>query len=530
LNGARPACRGQSRPRGFDHGSDRPSDTPTTGKNQEPGTCHSLGDTGASLRPHQVSLIGEIDRSLADGILHVVAQAPCGFGKTIVAATLAKRIRDDRRRILFTVPALSLIDQTVEKFFAEGVRDVGVIQADHEMTNWSRPVQIASVQTLMRRQMPPADLVIIDEVHRWFDAYEEWLAGPWKHLPVIGLTATPWTRGLGKHFSKLIIGATTQDLIDAKYLSPFRVFAPASPDLSAVRTVAGDYRDDDLSKAMDKAALVADVVDTWITRGKGRPTLLFAVDRAHAKHLQQKFIEAGVAAGYIDAYTDADERKEIARQFHAGAVELVCNVGCLTTGIDWDVRCIVLARPTRSEILFVQMVGRGLRTADGKQDCLILDHSDNHARLGFVVDIHHDALDDGKPRPKAEPKAREALPKKCPACSFLKPPKLLICPACGFKPQPKCQVIHADGELVEFSSRHVAKPPPEGERITFYSELRTVAQERGYKPGWAAMKFKEKFGFFPPWAWNDLPTLAPSAATRSWVKSRAIAYAKSRTA
>jgi len=486
--------------------------------------------SGNSLRPHQSDLLTEIDRALADGSRHIVVQAPTGFGKTIVGATLAKRNCDDRRRTLFTVPALSLIDQTVDKFFAEGIRDVGVIQADHEMTNWSRPVQIASVQTLMRRRMPPTDMVIIDEVHRWFDAYEEWLEGPWKHLPVIALTATPWTRGLGKHFGKLIVGATAAQLIDAGYLSKFRVFAPASPDLTGVRTIAGDFREDDLSKAMDRAPLIADVVDTWIDRARDRPTLCFAVDRAHAKHLQQKFIDAGVASGYIDAYTKADERKEIARQFHAGEIEVVCNVGCLTTGIDWDVRCIILARPTRSEILFVQMIGRGLRTADGKDDCLILDHSDNHLRLGFVTDIHHEKLDDGKPRQKAEPKSVEALPKKCPKCTFLKPPKMLLCPACGFKPEPKCKVVNEDGELVEFSSRNAAKQTTQQELIIFHAELRHIADQRGYKTGWAAQQYKTRYGSFPPWPWNERPTCTPSASTLSWVRSRAIAYAKRRGA
>ena len=226
--------------------------------------------TPHELRPHQIRLLDEIDHAIAVGDRHLVVQAPTGFGKTIVGATLAKRIRDDHRRILFTVPALSLIDQSVEKFHAEGIRDVGVIQADHDLTDWSQPVQIASVQTLMRREMPPVDLVIIDEVHRWFEVYAEWLAGPWKHLPVIGLTATPWTRGLGKHFDRLIIGSTTQELIQAGYLSKFRVFAPASPDLTGVRTLAGDYREDDLADAMDKAKLVADVVETWIARGEGR--------------------------------------------------------------------------------------------------------------------------------------------------------------------------------------------------------------------------------------------------------------------
>src|SRR5439155_12036812 len=110
---------------------------------------------------------------------------------------------------------------------------------------------------------------------------------------------------------------------------------------------------------------------------------------------QQKFLEEDIPAEYIDCYTEAPERKAIAERFHAGEVKVVCNVGCLTTGVDWDVRCIILARPTRSEMLYVQLVGRGLRTADGKTEALILDHSDNHVRLGFVTDIHYDELDQG---------------------------------------------------------------------------------------------------------------------------------------
>ena len=483
---------------------------------------------GVTLYPHQVSLIDKINSAIDGGCSRMVAQAPTGFGKTVVASTLARLAVDAGQRVIFTVPAISLIDQTVEKFFAEGLYDVGVIQADHPLTNYSRSIQIASVQTLMRRKFPPADLVLIDEVHRWYEAYEGWFAGPWKHIPVIGLSATPWTRGLGRHFKKLIIGSTTRKLIEGDYLSKFRVFAPASPDLTGVRTVAGDYRDDDLSKAMDKSALVADVVTTWLERGKGRPTLCFAVDRAHAKHLQQKFIEAGVTAGYIDAYTPATEREQIRRRFHAGEVEVVCNVGCLTTGIDWDVRCIILARPTRSEILFVQMVGRGLRTAPGKQNCLILDHSDNHTRLGFVTDIHYDTLDDGRPRPKAEPKATEALPKKCPACTFLKPAKMLVCPACGFKPEPKCEIEHEDGELIELASRLRAVTPPEPDRRIFYAELRHIAADRGLKPGWAAHSFKAKFGVWPPWDWNQAPTATPTVITLRWVKHRQIAYARAR--
>jgi DNA repair protein RadD len=490
----------------------------------------------AILRPHQVDLIDQIDAAVASGERRIVAQAPTGFGKTIVGAAITRRAVDQKKRVIFTVPTIGLIDQTVQKFYAEGIRDVGVIQANHYLTDYSRPVQVASVQTLQRRYQagdglsrsaPAADLVLIDEVHRWFDFYEEWLSSTtMTDVPVVGLSATPWTRGLGKYFEKLIIGSTTSNLIDAGYLSKFRVFAPASPDLSGVRTVAGDYHEGELGEVMNQDGLVADVVDTWLERAQSRPTLCFAVDRVHAKHLQAKFQAAGISAGYIDAYTKRLERNEIADRFHRGKIRVVCNVGCLTTGIDWDVRCIVLARPTKSEMLFVQMIGRGLRTADGKADCLILDHSDNHTRLGFVTDIHHDDLDDGKPRAKAEPKEPSALPKKCPKCTFLKPPKLLVCPSCGFKPEPKCTIVNRDGELSELTDRRtVAAVSVAKDKVRFYQELKCYAGNRGYKPGWVAYKFKEKFQHWPN-GLDHLPPIDPSPSTYSWIKSRQIAFAK----
>ena len=307
--------------------------------------------------------------------------------------------REKGRHVVFCVPALDLIDQTLASFWQDGIGDVGVIQADHIETDWSRPVQIASVQTLTRRGYPPADLVIIDEAHRCFEFYERWMADPvWQTVPFIGLSATPWTKGLGKHFDDLIIAATTAEMIEAGHLSKFRVFAPDHPDLRGVKNVAGDYHEGQLSEVMNKAVLTANIVETWLQKGEDRPTLCFAVDRAHAKALQQQFEAAGVPTGYQDAHTSKEERAEIRRKFHRGEIKVVCNVGTLTTGVDWDVRCIVFARPTRSEILYVQIVGRGLRTTEGKDDCLILDHSDTALRLGFVTDIHHDKLDDGRPR------------------------------------------------------------------------------------------------------------------------------------
>jgi superfamily II DNA or RNA helicase len=335
---------------------------------------------------------------------------------------------------------------------------------------------------------------------------------------------------MARRWDHLIIGATTKELIDSGYLADFRVFAPSSPDLRGVRTRAGDYVESDLSEVMDQERLVADVVRTWIERAEGRSTLCFAVDRAHAMHLKQQFECAGVPAGYIDAYIDRAQRQKIVDDFHAGRAKVVCNVGCLTTGIDWDVRCIILARPTKSEMLFVQMIGRGLRTADGKADCLILDHSDNHVRLGFVTDIVYEKLDDGKPKAPSAPRDATKLPKPCPKCKFLKAVKMLQCPACGYLPVPQSGVRHAEGELIELKSRSEAQAVTQANRLAFYRELAAIGLARGYKQGWAANQFKSKFGHYPPWAWNDLPPIPPRPSTFSWVKSRQIAFARARSA
>ncbi len=322
-----------------------------------------------ALRPHQTLALSMLRSSLAGGRRRPMLQAPTGFGKTLLSAAITDGARRKGKRVLFVVPALSLINQTVEAFAAEGILEVGVIQGNHELTDWSMPVQVASVQTLERRRMPECDIAIVDEAHRWFKFYERWFAEA--QYPIIGLSATPWAKGLGKHYDDLLIAATTQELIDAGYLSRFKVYAPSHPDLSDVRTVAGDYHEGDLGKAMDKIPLVADIVSTWKRLGENRSTLCFAVNRAHARNLQAQFEGAGIPTAYVDAYTTVEEREAIAEQFHEGEVRIICNVGTLTTGIDYDVRCIILARPTKSEMLYTQIIGRGLRTAEGKDDCLL---------------------------------------------------------------------------------------------------------------------------------------------------------------
>ncbi len=479
------------------------------------------------LFPHQAEAIAMLRRSLGSGHRRPMVQAPTGFGKTLLAATIVAGARAKGKRVTFTVPAVSLINQTVRSFVEQGISDIGVIQADHPMTDWSKPIQVASVQTLERRQAPPSDIVIVDEAHRWFEFYGKWMADPkWATVPFVGLSATPWTKGLGKHYDDLLIAATTADLIEGGYLSRFRVFAPSHPDLSKVRTVAGDYHQEDLGEVMNGDALVADAVQNWLQHGENRPTLCFAVDRAHAKHLQESFTKAGVSTGYIDAYTPTEEREKIAERFKRGDVRVVCNVGTLTTGVDWDVRCVILARPTKSEMLFTQIIGRGLRTAKGKEDCLIFDHSDTHARLGFVTDINHESLDDGRERQKAEARPKP-LPRECSKCKFLMPPKMSTCAACGFKAQRQNEVEHQAGELSEFGIvRQNQVKADRAEKQRWWSSLLAIAQERNRKQGWAAHQYREKFGVWPR-GLDDKPS-TPLPEVVNYVRSRQIAFAKAR--
>jgi DNA repair protein RadD len=484
------------------------------------------------LRDYQAKAIDDIRASLKAGRRRPVLQLPVGAGKTRVAAEIVNLARERGKRAIFTVPRISLIDQTVDAFLHEGVAEVGVMQGIHELTDHTRPVQIASVQTLQRRKIPEADLVVIDEAHLGFEFVRKWMADPaWAKVPFIGLSATPWAKGMAQHWDDLVPGPPMQSLIEQGHLAPFRIFGPSVPDLAGVKVIGGDYAEEQLSRIMGEAKLVADVVENWLACGENRPTLCFGVDRAHAKKLQERFERAGVKTGYVDAFSPPEERRALEAAFRAGSVKVACSVGVLTTGVDWPVACIILARPTKSEMLYVQIFGRGLRVNPGWSDCLFFDHSGTSLKLGYPTWIHYDALDDGKER-RCISGPKEAEPKLCTQCHFLKPPKTPVCPSCGHEAKhgPK-DVETAMGQLVEldaYRGQKAARAVPAAEKADFYSELRFFALERRYKAGWAAHQFKERFGDFPPRSWNGNPLLPPGPATLNWIKSRWIARSKAR--
>jgi DNA repair protein RadD len=482
-----------------------------------------------ALRPHQERALDALRASLAAGKRRPMLMAPTGAGKTLLAAHIIKRALAKGRRVAFVVPAVVLIDQTVSAFEAEGIHAIGVLQSVHPRTDRDAPIQICSVQTLARRRRPEVDLVLVDEGHQLHREIFRWMKDC-PNLIFIGLSATPWSRGLGKYYDDLIIAATTRELIDAGYLSDFTAFAPSEPDLSSVSTVAGDFKQDELGDAMDKAQITGDIVATWLKRGENRPTIAFCVNRRHAQHIAERFEEAGVAVEYLDGETSREDREGMFARFRSGETKILSSVGVLTTGLDADVRCIVDAQPTKSRILFVQKIGRGLRTADGKDHLLILDHAGNHLRLGMVSDIGQNHLDDGKQREGSAKKERsEPLPKLCPECKAVLRPRARECSECGAPIVATSMVREAEGELVELGSRRSgARESEVWEKRRFFSELQSLRKPH-YSDRWSDAMFKQRFGHWPN-GYDRSVAMEPSLATRNWVRSRQIAYAKGRAA
>jgi DNA repair protein RadD len=482
------------------------------------------------LWPHQEAAIENLRAALRAGKTRPLLQAPTGAGETTIAARMTAIAIARRKRVLFISPYGTLVDQTCEAFEAEGIWRIGIMQADRP-TDPIAPVQVGTVQTLARREKPDVELVFVDEAHRLDERLFGWMRSPeMAGVPFIGLSATPWTAGLGRHYDHLVIAATTRELIEADRLSRFVVYAPSAPDLAAVRVVAGDFHERQLSDVTNTPKLVGDIIQNWRDRARDLSTIAFCVNRDHARHVEQRFRETGVASEYLDGETPHVVREAIFRRFREGQTKVIVNVDVLTAGFDADVRCVIDARPTKSEIRYVQSIGRGLRTAPGKDRLVILDHAGNTERLGFVDAIHHDNLDDGNARDSAKIKAerKAADVRLCQECKFVLQRATLICSDCGFEELATTPVVEIDARLVEFGqSADKTSAPCVLDQAAFFAELKFIAREKNYSAGWAAHKFRERFGYWPNaplvrFAEPQMPTLK----TFNWVKSRRIAFGR----
>ncbi|HHL3599856.1 DEAD/DEAH box helicase [Klebsiella pneumoniae] len=467
--------------------------------------------------------------------------APTGSGKTGLAAFITAGHISRGKRVIFIAPYTILVRQTTARFVEYGLPEdeIGIIWRDHPDYDPERLIQIASADTLIRREFPDnIDLIIVDEAHMKKRALLEVIRD--SGVKVIGLSGTPFSPWLGKYYSSLIKPTTIGELIQRGDLSPYEFYAPTKPDLKGVKSgtseeYGSDYNEKQLSEIMCGSDLVGDIVDNWLRNGRDLPTVAFCVDKDHANFVTLQFNRAGINAEVMVAETPSDERHLIIHRFETGATKVIVSVGVLVAGFDSDVRCIIYARPTKSEIRWLQALGRGLRTAPGKDACLIFDHSGTVHRLGFPDAIEYDELpskNDGMRGAAArEAKEREEkLPKECPECHFMKPAGVYICPKCGFKP--------LIGEDVETDSTRNLKKMSKGEtvytkshkqswwsQIKFYQRHR-AAQGKPVSDGWCAHTFQEKFGEWPN-GLSDFPMeITPEVS--NYIKHKLIKFAKGR--
>jgi DNA repair protein RadD len=473
-----------------------------------------------NLRPYQNSAIRKVYASLREN-RSCILQLPTGSGKTHCAAAVIQHGLAHGKRIAFFVDRLTLLDQTTDKFIEMGI-PVGVVQAGHPMFNPAAPVQVCSIQTVARRsrsQWPEFDLAIVDEAHTNY-ALITTMQEKWSNLKYIGLTATPFTRGLGLTWNDLVVGVTTRELIEEGHLSEYVAFGPSQPDLKGVKRSGFDYSATDLGERM--APLTGDILAHYRDKALGMKTLGFTPTVAFAQHLALEFQAAGLNADHVSGHDTEERRKDVLDRFKREDDMIVFNCEVLTKGFDLpDLKALILARPTRSLSLHIQMLGRGLRAAEGKERVLILDHAGNIERLGFPDDPLPDELCKNQPGENTDTrKPSDPTPWNCPKCHSLVPPRTILCPTCGFRPAKRDEVEVVPGILKKLSSGGLTERM---QKEYMYAQLLHIARERNYSDGWAAHKYRELFKVWPRKMTGS--TMQPTPETYAWVTSRDIAWA-----
>lgn len=482
------------------------------------------------MRPHQNDVLNELRRGWKSNKTHLI-YANVGFGKTAIAAAITAGFVSRGLRVLFVAPYTTLVDQTAKRFMEYGLPQPGIIWQKHEWYDPSNLIQIASADTLIRREMPDVDVMIVDECHikrkKLLEIMDE------SDLHTIGLSGTPFAKWLGSHYEHLVKVTTMREMINNGFLSDFEIYAPTKPDLKGVKTsnlasFGVDYNEEQVAEIMNGAQIVGDIVGNWLANGENEPTICFCVNVLHANHVTNEFNRAGVRAEVMTAKTPMEDRKVIVKRFEEGITKIICNVGVLVAGFDSDVRCIIYARPTKSEIRWIQCLGRGLRTALGKKRCLIFDHSGTVHRLGFPDSIEYDYLpsdDDGmkeaSSRSQNEKKPKE--PKECSKCHYMKPAGVYVCPKCGHAPL-KGEDVDVDETRGLQQIKGDTRQWSMEEKQSWYSMFIGQAKIKGYSEGWAAHKYKEKFKIWPKGLHKT-----PKAATpefNSYIKHLNIKFAK----
>lgn len=509
-----------------------------------------------SMRPYQARSIEALREGARAGNRAQVLMAPTGAGKTVIACALMEAVAAKMTRAAFVVDRVSLVDQTSRQFDRYGIAH-GVIQGSHPRTRpWER-IQVCSAQTLARRGFPDGlELLIVDECHTMFKGVVDFIAAN-PGVRVIGLSATPFTKGLGAVYSNLVNVTTQAQLIEEGFLCPIKAYAAIAPDMEGARLkFDGEWNDEDIH---DRAtAIIGDIVAEWIDKTQLHfsgpvKTIVFSADVAHGEDLCRQFNQAGYRFEQI-SYKDSndDRRKALIDEFSKPDSDIIGLVSCeaLAKGFDVpDIRCGIGARPYRKSLSsHIQQIGRVMRPYPGKEFALWLDHAGNYLR--FIEDTEDIAsngmseLDDSKAL-DAKVRKHEKEDKgdhKCGGCSYIMPKSAPTCPMCGWsRPTRQSLVETSDGVMIEVNGKTTStKHAWQADKDAVWAQMCFYALRKYTDPAakeqvngsidraerFAKANYCSMYDTWPRLAMRNIEPQQPSPELLKWFRHKNIQYVK----
>lgn len=491
-----------------------------------------------NLYPHQKTLLSTLRRGFNDGHKVQMLYGPCGAGKTEISCAMMRAVSERGQRVTMVVDLTLLCHQTSARLQKYDI-DHGVIMPESPRWRPEQKIQIAMIQTIEARQSwPDTDLLIIDEAHSIRKSVIEFIAARPK-MEVVGLSGSPFTKGLGKVYTSIVSGITVNELVAEDKLIYPKIFIAKPIDMTGAKKVAGEWTDKEVTERGAKIA--GDIVAEWQSKtdaifGKPVKTIVFCAGIAHGADLANKFSNAGFNFITLSHKSDPTFRAEAIEEFAKtdSAIHGLIATDLLTKGFDVaDVSVMISARPfSKSFSSHVQQMGRIMRTHLLKESACLLDHAGNYLRFRNQWDelCEHGVtcLDDGAEKTKPEPTDKEKERAKCPKCSALWPSNSDLCSHCGFVMDRKSKVIEVAGEMLELTGTTEKKEKYSGEyKEAFFQGLLGYSRQKGYRDGWAFHAYQRKFGVEPKW---KKQTTAPSEDVSGWIKHDIIRNAKRRAA
>ena len=438
------------------------------------------------LRPYQNDLIERVRDCYRQGKKRPCIVLPCGGGKSIIVAEIAKRTTAKGNRVLFLVHRQELCEQIDRTFRGWGVD--------------MRLCDVMMVQTATRRvaKLSPPALIITDENHHCLAKSYRRIYDAFSNVKCLGVTATPVRLngdGLGDVNDALVEGVSAKWLIENNFLAPYDYYAPSVADLTGLKISHGEYVAEEIEKRLAKSTVFGDVIAHYRNLAGGRQAICYCASVKLSKLTAQKFREEGIEAVHIDGETPKAERDRIVEDFRRGAVDILCNVDLISEGFDVpDCGCSILLRPTKSLTLYIQQSMRCMRYKPGKR-AIIIDHVGNYARFGMPDEERSWTLEKKQAGASRKSEGESVNLEQCPKCyAVFTPPENqpTVCPYCGFEFPVKERklAVKADAELKKIDGFKLDFSSPA--ECKSYSELLAYAKKCGYKPGWAYFRAKER--------------------------------------